>query len=47
LGVKIPLGESIGLRLEGEDYFYGGDFYGGGRKFQNDLVLSAGLAIGW
>jgi hypothetical protein len=46
LGFKIPLGETIGLRLEGEDYFYGGNF-DGSRKFQNDLVLSAGLSIGW
>jgi hypothetical protein len=46
LGVKIPLGQTIGLRLEGEDYFYGGNF-DGSRKFQNDLVLSAGLSIGW
>lgn len=46
LGVRIPFSASVGLRLEGEDYFYGGDF-DGSRKFQNDLVLSAGLAIGW
>ncbi len=46
LGVRIPFGASVGLRLEGEDYFYGGNF-STGRQFQNDLVLSAGLAIGW
>ena len=46
LGLRIPFSASVGLRLEAEDYFYGGDF-DGSRKFQNDLVLSAGLAIGW
>ena len=46
LGVRIPFSASVGLRLDTEDYFYGGDF-DGSRKFQNDLVLSAGLAIGW
>jgi len=46
LGVRIPLSASVGLRLEGEDYFYGGNF-DGSRRFQNDVVLSAGLALGW
>ena len=46
LGVRIPFSASVGLRIEAEDYFYGGNF-DGSRKFQNDLVLSAGLAIGW
>lgn len=46
LGMRIPFSASVGLRLEIEDYFYGGDF-DGSRKFQNDLVLSAGLALGW
>lgn len=46
LGLRIPFSASVGLRLEAEDYFYGGDF-DGSRKFQNDLVLSAGLALGW
>lgn len=46
LGFRIPFSSSVGLRLEAEDYFYGGDF-DGSRKFQHDLVLSAGLAIGW
>jgi len=46
LGLRIPFSASVGLRLEGEDYFYGGNF-DGSRKFQNDLVLSAGLALGW
>lgn len=45
LGFRIPLGETVGLRLEAEDYFYGGNF-DGSRKFQNDLVLSIGLALG-
>ena len=46
LGLRIPFSQSVGLRLDTEDYFYGGNF-DGSRKFQNDLVLSAGLAIGW
>jgi hypothetical protein len=46
VGLRIPFSESVGLRLETEDYFYGGNF-DGSRKFQNDLVLSAGLALGW
>src|ERR1051325_9881642 len=45
LGLRIPFSASVGLRLEGEDYFYGGNF-STGRQFQNDLVLSAGLALG-
>jgi hypothetical protein len=45
-GLRIPFSASVGMRLEAEDYFYGGDF-DGSRKFQNDLVLSAGLALGW
>jgi hypothetical protein len=45
-GLRIPFSASVGLRLEAEDYFYGGNF-DGSRKFQNDLVLSAGLALGW
>jgi len=46
LGLRIPFSASVGLRLDAEDYFYGGNF-DGSRKFQNDLVLSAGLALGW
>lgn len=46
LGLRIPFSASVGLRVETEDYFYGGNF-DGSRKFQNDLVLSAGLALGW
>lgn len=46
LGLRIPFSASVGLRLDGEDYFYGGNF-STGRQFQNDLVLSAGLALGW
>ena len=46
LGFRIPFSEAVGLRLDAEDWFYGGDF-DGDRSFQNDLVLSAGIAIGW
>jgi outer membrane protein with beta-barrel domain len=44
-GLHFPIGGALGLRLEGEDYMYGGDF-GTGNEFQNDLVLDAGLTIG-
>ena len=46
LGFRIPFSEAVGLRLDVEDFFYGGDF-DGDDSFQNDLVLSAGIAIGW
>jgi len=46
LGFRFALGESgnTALRLDFEDYFYNGDF-GGGNKFQNDLVGSLGLSF--
>jgi hypothetical protein len=46
-GLRFALDQSgrTGLRLDLEDYMYNGDF-GGGDKFQNDLVASLGLAIG-
>jgi hypothetical protein len=43
-GLRIPISQSLGLRIDAEDYFYGGDF-GGGKDFTNDLVLSAGLHL--
>ena len=46
-GLRFALGESgrSAIRLDFEDYLYNGDF-GGGNKFQNDLVASLGLSIG-
>jgi Outer membrane protein beta-barrel domain len=46
LGFRFALGESgrSAVRLDLEDYLYNGDF-GGGDKFQNDLVASLGLSI--
>jgi outer membrane protein with beta-barrel domain len=46
LGFRFALGESgnTALRLDFEDYLYNGDF-GGGSKFQNDLVGSLGLSL--
>jgi hypothetical protein len=46
LGLRFALGESgnTAVRLDFEDYLYNGDF-GGGDKFQNDLVGSLGLSI--
>jgi hypothetical protein len=46
-GLRFALGESgrSAIRLDLEDYLYNGDF-GGGDKFQNDLVASLGLSIG-
>ncbi len=45
-GFRFGLGQSgnAALRLDLEDYLYNGDF-GGGDKFQNDLVASLGLSI--
>jgi hypothetical protein len=46
IGFRFGLGESnrSAIRLDFEDYLYNGDF-GGGDKFQNDLVGSLGLSI--
>ena len=46
VGFRFALGQSgnTALRLDFEDYLYNGDF-GGGDKFQNDLVTSLGLSI--
>lgn len=45
-GFRFALGESgrSAIRVDLEDYLYNGDF-GGGDKFQNDLVASLGLSI--
>jgi hypothetical protein len=45
-GFRFGLGETgrTALRLDFEDYLYNGDF-GGGDKFQNDLVAALGLSI--
>jgi hypothetical protein len=43
-GLRLPLGSSVGLRIDLEDYLYDGDF-SGDDDFQNDLVLSAGLSV--
>jgi hypothetical protein len=46
LGFRFGGGNNnrVGLRLDIEDYLYNGDF-GGGNKFQNDLVTSLGVSI--
>lgn len=43
-GIRLPLGSSVGLRVDVEDYLYDGNF-SGDDDFQNDLVLSAGLSF--
>lgn len=43
-GLRLPLGSSVGVRFDVEDYLYDGDF-SGNDDFQNDLVLSAGLSF--
>jgi hypothetical protein len=43
-GLRLPLGSSVGLRIDVEDYLYDGDF-SGDDDFQNDLVISAGLSL--
>ena len=44
VGASLPFSPAIGLRLDGDDYMYGGTF-DGSRKWQNDLVISAGIAL--
>jgi Outer membrane protein beta-barrel domain len=43
-GIRLPLGQSFGVRFDAEDYLYDGDF-SGSNSFQNDLVLTAGLSL--
>jgi len=45
-GLRFALNQSgsTALRLDLEDYMYNGDF-GGGDKFQHDLVTSLGLSF--
>jgi hypothetical protein len=43
-GIRVPLGSSVGFRIDAEDYLYDGDF-SGDDDFQNDLVISAGLSF--
>jgi hypothetical protein len=43
-GLRFPISHGLGIRIDAEDYLYGGDF-GGGKDFTNDLVLSAGLHL--
>jgi len=54
LGATVELGSRIGIAITAEDYLYsysstvdieGYDPVGTGSKFQNDLVISAGLVI--
>jgi hypothetical protein len=44
-GMRFPMSSAIGLRVDGEDYIYKGDF-GGSNETRNDLILSAGISIG-
>lgn len=44
VGFHLPLGHTVEVRIDAEDYLYGGDF-DGTNSFQNDLVLSAGLTL--
>ena len=46
LGFRFGGGNNnrVGFRVDLEDYLYNGDF-GGGNKFQNDLVTSVGVSI--
>ena len=43
-GVRIPMSHGAGLRLDIDDYLYGGNF-SGSKRFQNDLTLTAGLSL--
>jgi hypothetical protein len=46
LGFRFGGGNNnrVGFRVDLEDYLYNGDF-GGGNKFQNDIVTSVGVSI--
>ncbi len=43
-GLRLPLGQAIGVRFDAEDYMYGGNF-SGTKSYQNDLALTAGLSF--
>jgi len=43
-GFRLPINQTLGFRLDVEDYIYNGSIEGKG-KTQNDLVTSAGLTI--
>lgn len=43
-GIRLPLGSTVGFRVDMEDYLYDGDF-SGDDDFQNDLVISGGLSF--
>ncbi|HSE45674.1 MAG TPA: outer membrane beta-barrel protein [Gemmatimonadales bacterium] len=43
-GFRFPINQTLGFRLDVEDYVYGGSIEGKG-KTQNDLITSAGLTI--
>jgi Outer membrane protein beta-barrel domain len=43
-GVRLPLAARLGLRLDAEDYMYGGKI-GDDSRTWNDLILSTGLSL--
>ena len=43
-GIRFPINQTLGFRLDVEDYIYNGSIEGKG-KTQNDLITSAGLTI--
>jgi len=43
-GIRLPLGDMLGVRFDAEDYMYGGNF-SGSKSYQNDLALTAGLSV--
>jgi hypothetical protein len=45
LGFRVPFSRQVALRIDGEDFMYGGSWSGGPRTFQNDVVLDAGITI--
>ena len=45
VGLRVPLGPVIGLRIDAEDYLYNAKFGSSRSSFQNDLMFTAGLAI--
>ena len=43
-GVRFPINQTLGIRLDVEDYIYNGTIEGE-KKTRNDLITSAGLTI--
>jgi len=45
-GLRLPIAPAVAVTIDGEDYVYKNDI-GGNKETRNDLILSAGLSIGF